>query len=132
MRLVEAWPREARADRKRFEKLKEGYVKARYSKHSRISEDELDWLGDRVSALAAVAEALYSERIAELERNARAASGATGTNPISHSDRRTVIDLSFFVPYIGTNRTHPASVRKDMHTGWVFYFGTACSTMSGV
>ncbi len=32
MRLVEAWPRERREDRARFEKLKEAYVKARYSK----------------------------------------------------------------------------------------------------
>ncbi|MGL3822179.1 nucleotidyltransferase and HEPN domain-containing protein [Sphingopyxis sp. R3-92] len=32
MRLLDAWPRETRADRARFEKLKEAYVKARYSK----------------------------------------------------------------------------------------------------
>src|SRR3546814_10025457 len=32
MRLVDAWPRERREDRARFEKLKEAYVKARYSK----------------------------------------------------------------------------------------------------
>ncbi len=32
MRLVDAWPREIKADRSRFEKLKEAYVKARYSK----------------------------------------------------------------------------------------------------
>jgi predicted nucleotidyltransferase len=31
MRLVDAWPRELKADRSRFEKLKEAYVKARYS-----------------------------------------------------------------------------------------------------
>jgi predicted nucleotidyltransferase/HEPN domain-containing protein len=31
MRLVDAWPRELKEDRKRFEKLKEAYVKARYS-----------------------------------------------------------------------------------------------------
>jgi predicted nucleotidyltransferase/HEPN domain-containing protein len=30
--LAEAWPREAKADRSRFEKLKEAYIKARYSK----------------------------------------------------------------------------------------------------
>src|SRR5690606_36494828 len=40
MRLVDAWPRELRPDRARFEKLKEAYVKARYSKHYRISEEE--------------------------------------------------------------------------------------------
>ena len=31
-----------------FEKLKEAYVKARYSKHYRISEEELTWLGEQV------------------------------------------------------------------------------------
>ena len=36
MRLVDAWPREIKADRSRFEKLKEAYVKARYSKLCRV------------------------------------------------------------------------------------------------
>ena len=31
--LIEVWPREMKADRSRFEKLKEAYIKARYSKH---------------------------------------------------------------------------------------------------
>jgi HEPN domain-containing protein len=35
-RLIDVWPRETKADRARFEKLKEAYVKARYSKHYRI------------------------------------------------------------------------------------------------
>jgi predicted nucleotidyltransferase/HEPN domain-containing protein len=33
LRLVDAWPRDTRKDRAMFEKLKEAYVKARYSKH---------------------------------------------------------------------------------------------------
>lgn len=37
-RLIDVWPREGRTDRARFEKLKEAYVKARYSKHYRITE----------------------------------------------------------------------------------------------
>ncbi|WP_366499737.1 hypothetical protein [Sphingopyxis sp.] len=36
MQLVDAWPRERREVRARFEKLKEAYVKARYSKHMAI------------------------------------------------------------------------------------------------
>jgi predicted nucleotidyltransferase/HEPN domain-containing protein len=67
MRLVDAWPRETRADRSRFEKLKEAYVKARYSKHYRITEDELEWLGGCVEALGAAVQAICSERIAALE-----------------------------------------------------------------
>jgi uncharacterized protein len=69
MRLVDVWPRETRADRTRFEKLKEAYVKARYSKHYRISDEELAWLGGCVEALGGVVLAICSERIAELEAN---------------------------------------------------------------
>ena len=36
MRLVDAWPRERREDRARFEKLKAASVKARYSKLCRV------------------------------------------------------------------------------------------------
>lgn len=67
MRLVDVWPRENRADRSRFEKLKDAYVKARYSKHYRITEEELEWLGKCVEELGGAVNAICSERIAELE-----------------------------------------------------------------
>ncbi|QXF11784.1 MULTISPECIES: nucleotidyltransferase and HEPN domain-containing protein [Sphingopyxis] len=70
MRLVDAWPRDHREDRARFEKLKEAYVKARYSKHYRITEEELTWLGGCVEELGRAVHAVCSERIAELEANA--------------------------------------------------------------
>jgi len=73
LRLAEAWPREGKADRSRFEKLKEAYIKARYSKHYRISAEELTWLGGRVEGLGAIVAALCSERIGRLEETARAA-----------------------------------------------------------
>jgi uncharacterized protein len=68
MRLVDAWPRELRADRARFEKLKEAYVKARYSKHYRISAEELEWLGQCIEALGRAVHAICSERISEIEK----------------------------------------------------------------
>jgi len=71
-RLVDAWPRDQRTDRARFEKLKEAYVKARYSKHYRISEEELAWLGERVQALGQAVQVICEERIAALERSAAA------------------------------------------------------------
>lgn len=71
-RLIEVWPRETKADRTQFEKLKEAYVKARYSKHYRISDAELTWLGERVEALGRVVEVICIERIAALERSAAA------------------------------------------------------------
>jgi len=66
MRLVDVWPREQRAERARFEKLKEAYVKARYSKHYRISEEELAWLGGCVEELGRAVHSICSERINEL------------------------------------------------------------------
>ncbi|HET6523189.1 nucleotidyltransferase and HEPN domain-containing protein [Sphingopyxis sp.] len=69
MRLVDAWPRELKADRSRFEKLKEAYVKARYSKHYRISEEDLIWLAGRVEELGRAVQEICSERIAMLEAN---------------------------------------------------------------
>ncbi|MGF7149672.1 putative nucleotidyltransferase/HEPN domain-containing protein [Sphingomonas zeicaulis] len=71
-RLIDAWPRDNRADRSRFEKLKEAYVKARYSKHYRISEEELAWLGERVEVLGQAVQVICEERIAALEQSAAA------------------------------------------------------------
>ncbi|WP_066727028.1 nucleotidyltransferase and HEPN domain-containing protein [Sphingomonas pituitosa] len=71
-RLVDAWPRDQRTDRARFEKLKEAYVKARYSKHYRITSEELAWLGERVEALGQAVQVICEERIAALERSAAA------------------------------------------------------------
>ena len=66
-RLVYVWPRDSRKERAMFEKLKDAYVKARYSKHYRISDEELAWLGAQVEELGRVVHAVCSERIAELE-----------------------------------------------------------------
>ena len=70
MRLVDAWPRELKSDRRHFEKLKEAYVKARYSKHYRITEEELRWLGKRVEELGRAVHAICSERLEQLRRTA--------------------------------------------------------------
>ncbi|MBO9582053.1 MAG: HEPN domain-containing protein [Sphingobium sp.] len=64
--LVPAWPRSTKADRARFEKLKDAYVKARYSKHYRISKDELNWLAEHIEALGQAVHELCQTRIAEL------------------------------------------------------------------
>ena len=72
-RLFEAWPREVKADRSRFEKLKEAYIKARYSKHYSISAEELEWLGARVERLPEIVDGICRDRIAELEATARRA-----------------------------------------------------------
>ena len=71
-RLVHVWPRTSRQDRARFEKLKDAYVKARYSKHYRITEEELVWLGERVEELGRAVQEVCAERIDAL-RNAAGA-----------------------------------------------------------
>lgn len=71
-RLFDVWPRDARKDRAMFEKLKDAYVKARYSKHYQISPEELTWLGERVEILGHVVQVICEEHIAALERSAAA------------------------------------------------------------
>ena len=66
-RMVAIWPETNRRERAMFQKLKEAYTKARYSKHYRISEEELAWLGERVEALGQVVHQVCSEKIAQLE-----------------------------------------------------------------
>ena len=69
-RLTYVWPRDTKRDRARFEKLKEAYVKARYSKHYRITKDELEWLGLQVEELGRVVHEVCSERLDKLKRDA--------------------------------------------------------------
>ncbi|WP_298290576.1 nucleotidyltransferase and HEPN domain-containing protein [Novosphingobium sp.] len=66
-RLTYAWPSGSRKQRAMFEKLKEAYVKARYSKHYRISDEELAWLGEQIEELSRVVHIVCTERIAALE-----------------------------------------------------------------
>ena len=67
MRLVECWPRDVRRDRAMFEKLKDAYVKARYSKHHRITIEEFSWLAEQIEELGRVVHELCYERIEDLK-----------------------------------------------------------------
>jgi HEPN domain-containing protein len=71
-RLAYVWPTDTRKERAMFEKLKDAYVKARYSKHYRISAEELTRLGARVEELGRVVQEVCLERIQMLERSAAA------------------------------------------------------------
>jgi predicted nucleotidyltransferase/HEPN domain-containing protein len=68
-RLAYTWPSDTRRERAMFEKLKDAYVKARYSKHYRVTEEELTWLGEQVEELGRVVHAICSEKIEALERS---------------------------------------------------------------
>ena len=65
-RLRDIWPSANRTERAMFQKLKDAYVKARYSKHYRISQDELSWLAVRAEELGRVVHEVCSERLAAL------------------------------------------------------------------
>jgi hypothetical protein len=66
-RLFRIWPEDNRRDRAMFQKLKEAYTKARYSKHYKINDEELMWLSARIEELGRIVLQACSERIAELE-----------------------------------------------------------------
>ncbi len=65
-RLVDAWPRATRVDRRRFELLKRAYVEARYSPSYEIGTDDLDALAEAVRRLRDAVEQVCLERLAEL------------------------------------------------------------------
>jgi hypothetical protein len=61
--LIKAWPRSDKVSRRRFELLRQAYVNARYSPHYAISEEELSWLGERVSDLQAIVKRVCETRL---------------------------------------------------------------------
>lgn len=67
-RLIGAWPRETKQDRRRFELLKRAYVEARYSANYEISRDDLDALMAAVRRLRDLVEQVSRERIGHLRR----------------------------------------------------------------
>lgn len=69
-RLKEVWPRETKFERRCYELLREAYVKARYSRHYRISDEQLAWLSGRVELLQTIVRQVCEARIASLEEAA--------------------------------------------------------------
>ncbi len=65
-RLVDAWARATRIDRRRFELLKRAYVEARYSPSYEIGVEDLDALAASVKQLRDMVEALSLERLDQL------------------------------------------------------------------
>ena len=65
-RLTQVWPRETKFERRCYELLREAYVKARYSRHYRITGEQLEWLSGRVELLQRIVRELCEERIAVL------------------------------------------------------------------
>lgn len=62
--LIAAWPRADKFSRRCFELLRQAYVNARYSPHYEISDEELNWLGERVAVLQSLVEQVCQVRLA--------------------------------------------------------------------
>ena len=69
-RLIEAWPRATKIDRRRFELLKRAYVEARYSANYEIGTGDLDALSKSVRILRELVEHSSREWIEQLRREA--------------------------------------------------------------
>ena len=69
-RLKQVWPRDTKFERRCYELLREAYVKARYSRHYRISDEQLAWLSGRVELLQGIVRELCEQRIAVLAKAA--------------------------------------------------------------
>lgn len=61
--LIEAWPRQSKADRRSFELLREAYVNARYSPSYTITDAQLSWLSERVEKLQELVRAACERRL---------------------------------------------------------------------
>ncbi|MES2291527.1 MAG: HEPN domain-containing protein [Pseudomonadota bacterium] len=71
--LAEAWPRGTKFERRCFDLLRQAYVNARYSPHYAITDEELAWLGTRVTILLGLVESVCRDR---LDGEASGAGGA--------------------------------------------------------
>lgn len=68
--LAQAWPRNSRIDRRRFELLKRAYVEARYSDQYDASVEDLEWLTAAAMRLRDLVAESCEARIAELRARA--------------------------------------------------------------
>ena len=62
--LVEAWPRDDKFSRRCFDLLRQAYVNARYSPHYKVTDEELNWLGERVAMLQELVQTVCERRLA--------------------------------------------------------------------
>ncbi len=65
--ITEVFPQETKIQRRRFQLLKSAYVDARYSEHYKITQEELEWLVERVRHLQQLTEQLCQAKIADFD-----------------------------------------------------------------
>jgi HEPN domain-containing protein len=65
-RLVGAWPRATRFERRAFACIRRAYLEVRYSTHYRIGDDELAWASERVERLHLLVDEVCRDHLATL------------------------------------------------------------------
>jgi len=68
--LKAVWPRETRFEKRCYSLLRDAYIKARYSRAYRITEEELDWIAQRVALLQNLVREACESRIETLAKAA--------------------------------------------------------------
>lgn len=69
-RLKQVWPATTKEERQAYARLREAYIKARYSREYRITAEQLAWLGERVALLRSIVEQACLERLTVLSEAA--------------------------------------------------------------
>lgn len=69
-RLREVWPHDTKFQKRCFELLRAAYVKARYSRHYRITDEELAYLTERIEVLCEIVRAASEDRLKTLREAA--------------------------------------------------------------
>lgn len=73
-RLIGVWKADTKFGRRCYELLRAAYVKSRYSDHYKISDEELDWITDRIMELQELTRIICEQWIAKLDGPDTAAS----------------------------------------------------------
>jgi predicted nucleotidyltransferase/HEPN domain-containing protein len=68
--LKQVWPGATRDEKRAYARLREAYIKARYSREYRITADQLEWLGLRAELLKILVERACLARLETLEKAA--------------------------------------------------------------
>lgn len=68
--LKQVWPGSTREEKRAYARLREAYIKARYSREYRITTGQLEWLGSRVELLKTLVERACLVRLETLEQAA--------------------------------------------------------------
>lgn len=68
-RLREVWPQDTKFQKRCFELLRAAYVKARYSRHYRITDEELAYLIERIELLRQIVTEASESRLVQLRES---------------------------------------------------------------